>query len=72
MAAVANNPKFAKKVGIPVSVGKKFAKEDKKNPPKLSNGGSVDRIGRAVTPSRRDPDIGKMIKEVRVPTRKRK
>lgn len=71
MAAVANSPKFAKEVGIPVSVGKKFAKEDKKNPPKFA-GGSVDRIGRAVTPSRRDPDIGKMIKEVRVPTKKRK
>jgi hypothetical protein len=72
MAAVANSPKFAKKVGIPVSVGKKFAKEDKKNPPKFAAGGSVDRIGKAVTPSRRDPDIGKMIKEVPVLTKKRK
>lgn len=71
MAAVANNPKFAKKAGVPVSVGKKFVAEDKKKAKKLSGGGSVDRIGRAVTPSRRDPDIGKMIKEVRVPTKKR-
>ena len=39
---------------------------------KSASGGSVNRIGRAVTPSRRDPDIGKMIKEVRVPTKKRK
>lgn len=30
MAAVANNPKFAKKVGIPQSVGKEFQREDKK------------------------------------------
>ena len=31
MAAVANNPKFAKEVGIPTSVGKKFANADKRN-----------------------------------------
>jgi hypothetical protein len=30
MAAVAHNPKFAKKVGIPQKVGKEFAKADKK------------------------------------------
>ena len=29
MAAVANNPKFAKQVGIPQSVGKKYAEADK-------------------------------------------
>ena len=29
MAAVANNPAFAKKVGIPRSVGEKFMKSDK-------------------------------------------
>lgn len=29
MAAVANNPKFAKKVGIPRSVGEEFTKADK-------------------------------------------
>ena len=28
MAAVANNPKFAKKAGVPTSVGKEFAKAD--------------------------------------------
>ena len=43
-----------------------------KKPQKRPRGGSVDRIGRAVTPLRRDPDIGKMIKEVPVPTKKRK
>jgi len=30
MAAVANNPKFAKKVGVPQSVGRDFANADKK------------------------------------------
>jgi hypothetical protein len=29
MQAVANNPKFAKKVKVPASVGKKFVKADK-------------------------------------------
>lgn len=29
MAAVAHNPKFAKQVGVPVSVGKEFVKADK-------------------------------------------
>jgi hypothetical protein len=30
MQAVAHNPKFAKKVGIPVSVGKEFNEADKR------------------------------------------
>lgn len=30
MQAVANNPKFAKKVGVPKSVGKEFVAADKK------------------------------------------
>ncbi len=29
MAAVAHNPAFAKKVGVPMSVGKEFNKADK-------------------------------------------
>lgn len=37
-------------------------------PVKRAKGGSVDRIGRAVTPSRRDPDIGKLIKAQKMPT----
>lgn len=41
MAAVANNPKFAKKVGIPQSVGKEFEREDKK----MSNCGSKRMMG---------------------------
>ena len=30
MKAVANNPKFAKKVKVPTKVGAKFVREDKK------------------------------------------
>ena len=43
MAAVANNPKFAKKVGVAPKVGKEFAMKDKmaKKMPKMAKGGSV-------------------------------
>jgi hypothetical protein len=37
MAAVANNPKFAKKVGVSKSVGEEFMKADK--PKKMAMGG---------------------------------
>lgn len=37
MAAVANNPKFAKKVGVPKSVGEEFMKADKTK--KMASGG---------------------------------
>lgn len=40
MAAVANNPKFAKKAGVPQSVGKEFEMKDKKTK-KYASGGSV-------------------------------
>ena len=39
MAAVANNPKFAKKVGIPKSVGEEFMKADKAK--RFGTGGDV-------------------------------
>ena len=41
MAAVANNPKFAKKVGVAPKVGKEFAMKDKKmaKPKKFAAGG---------------------------------
>ena len=71
MLAVAHSPKFAKKVGIPVSVGKDFVKADKKAG-KLASGGTVDRVGRAVMPSRRDPDIDRLIKQAKVPSKRRK
>ncbi len=34
MTAVAKNPKFAKKVGVPQSVGAEFAKADKRRAPR--------------------------------------
>ena len=45
MQAVANNPKFAKKVGVPTKVGKKFTKETKvkKKVKKYEDGGNVAR-----------------------------
>jgi len=39
MAAVANNPSFAKKVGVPQSVGKEFSNADKNR--KFSKGGDM-------------------------------
>jgi len=44
MAAVANNPKFAKKAGVPQSVGKDFAKADKGKT--FQEGGDVNRKSR--------------------------
>ena len=45
MAAVANNPKFAKKVGVAPKVGKEFAMKDKmaKKMPKMAAGGNVSK-----------------------------
>ena len=40
MAAVAHNPEFAKKVGIPQKVGKEFSKADKK----MKGGGLYENI----------------------------
>jgi hypothetical protein len=40
MAAVAHNPSFAKKVGIPQKVGKEFSKSDEK----MKGGGLYDNI----------------------------
>jgi hypothetical protein len=39
MAAVANNPSFAKKAGVPQSVGKEFSNADKNR--KFSKGGDT-------------------------------
>jgi len=39
MAAVANNPSFAKKAGVPQSVGKEFSNADKSR--KFSKGGDT-------------------------------
>jgi len=63
MDVAAHSPAFAKKVGIPSKVAKKFSRTSKGM--EFEKGGSVNRVGRGVTPSRRDPDIGKMITEVK-------
>jgi hypothetical protein len=52
MAAVANNPKFAKKAGVPQSVGEEFLKADKGR--KFKDGGVV----------KPDEDIAKSVKDV--------
>ena len=41
MRAVAHSPKFAKKVGVPMSVGKEFMAEDKKAGIRYKKGGKV-------------------------------
>jgi len=51
MAAVAHNPKFAKKVGIPVSVGKDFTSADKGK--KFKDGGNVNAAGNYTKPEMR-------------------
>ena len=44
MQAVANNPKFAKKVNIPQSVGKEYSKESKMYNKKMMKGGKVKKM----------------------------
>lgn len=48
MSAVAHNPAFAKKVGIPAKVGKEFVSADKKK-----TGGSVNAAGNYTKPEMR-------------------
>ena len=54
MQAVANNPKFAKKVGVKQSIGREFTKEKdmKKAVKKMNMGGMADREGRAMASGR--------------------
>lgn len=61
MAAVANNPKFAKKAGVPKSVGEEFMKADKTK--KMSSGGMpmVEKDGKKV-PAFAADGVGKMRK----------
>jgi len=63
MAAVANNPKFAKKAGVPKSVGEEFMKADKKKPMKMAEGGMpmVEKDGKKV-PAFAADGKGKMAK----------
>jgi hypothetical protein len=63
MAAVANNPKFAKKAGVPKSVGEEFMRADTKKPMKMAAGGMpmVEKDGKSV-PAFAADGIGKMAK----------
>jgi phosphoserine phosphatase len=58
MAAVANNPKFAKKVGISKSVGEEFMKADKGR--KFKEGGALKE-----TDAESNPGLAKLPTEVR-------
>jgi len=49
MEAVAHNPSFAKKVGIPLKVGKEFVRADKK----MADGGKVNAAGNYTKPELR-------------------
>ena len=49
MAAVANNPAFAKKAGVPSSVGKEFISADKGR--KFSKGGQTMATAKTVKPT---------------------
>ncbi len=50
MTAVAHNPKFAKKAGIPQKVGKEFVQADKS---KMADGGGVNAAGNYTKPELR-------------------
>ena len=58
MAAVANNPAFAKKVGISKSVGEEFMKADKSK--KFGSGGALKAVD-----SSENPGLSKLPTEVR-------
>ena len=58
MAAVANNPKFAKKVGVSKSVGEEFMKADKGR--KFNQGGALKE-----TDAESNPGLAKLPTEVR-------
>ena len=49
MAAVAHNPDFAKKTGIPQKDGKEFVRADKR----MADGGSVNKAGNYTKPELR-------------------
>jgi len=58
MAAVANNPSFAKKVGVPQSVGKDFNQADKGR--KFSEGGDMKPVD-----MKKNPGVAKLPTAVR-------
>jgi len=63
MAAIANNPKFAKKTGVSKSVGEEFMKADKKMAKGYASGGMpmVEKDGKKV-PAFAADGVGKMKK----------
>jgi len=62
MAAVANNPKFAKKVGVSSKVGKEFEMKDKK----MGTKKMADKAGRAMT--KKSPDtMGRAMTKAKMP-----
>ena len=56
MRAVAHSPKFAKKVGVPQSVGKDFEMADKKKMKKFNDGGAMKK---SPMPPRGGPGAGR-------------
>lgn len=62
MAAVAHNPDFAKKVGVPQSVGKEFNQADKGGPmlrtKRYKAGGRISTDGADANPGRADANPG--------------
>ena len=64
MAAVANNPKFAKKVGVSSKVGKEFEMKDKKMAkkmmPKMAAGGASKRADGVAKKGKTDTKMPKM------------
>jgi hypothetical protein len=58
MAAIANNPKFAKKVGVPQSVGKDFNQADKGK--KFKEGGAMKPVD-----MKKNPGVAKLPTAVR-------
>jgi hypothetical protein len=57
MAAVANNPKFAKKVGVPQSVGEEFMKAGKAKAKKYAMGGMKYAMGGMMPEEQMDMDM---------------
>jgi hypothetical protein len=53
MAAVAHNPEFAKKAGVPQSVGKEFNKADTGR--KFKEGGLMAKVGNGITKAKMSP-----------------
>jgi len=60
MAAVANNPKFAKKAGVPSAVGKEFLTADKGKT--FKEGGTMKKVDMKKNPGMAKKTVKKMTK----------